>query len=463
MHVWRRLESVLKVDMNRERSLLLNSILYFCGSLGKGVATIVAVFIGSFFISPSDMGVYDLVVSTIALLQPIIIFQINDGIYRWLLDDSIDKLDTIKCGFRIGIRNLIIANMVMLIVLFFLPIQHKILVGILVNINCCYPIFQQITRGLKQHKIFAVSGIINAVLILSGTFFLLKYSRLGIGSFYLAQIVANGFSIIYLIKAEHLPLNLKYSTKNVESLIRKPMQRYSVLLIPNSVNQWIMKALDKYCILAFLTTSANGIYTVAHRFPDVVVMLNNMFYSAWVEQSIVEYSSRDRDEYFSKIYNNYVKFLISGILVILPVTKYFAKILLGQEYQSACHYVPFLYIAVIFSGMSSFIGTGYLGTKKTEGIMWTSLAGAMINTLINIVFMPRFGLQIAGISSVCAYFATWFIRIVQTKKFFTLSIDWAVFLLLIIFGFGFCVIIKIKKHFFLFLIDTGGIFIFIVV
>lgn len=446
--------------MNRERSLLVNSILYFLGSLGKGIASVIVVFIGSFYIDPSDMGIYDLVVSTIALLQPIIIFQINDGIYRWLLDDSIDSFDTIRCGYRIVIRNLIIANVVMLIVLPFLPIRHKVLVDLLVNVNCLYPVFQQIIRGLKQHRIFAVSGIINAILMLSAAFILLKYSDMGIGGIYLAQIIANSVSIVYLIVMGHLPLHFDDATKDIEDIIRKPMQRYSVLLIPNSVNQWIMKALDKYCILAVLTTSANGIYTVAHRFPEVVSMLDNMFYNAWVEQSIVEYDSGDRDRYFSKIYNGYTRFITSAILVILPMTKYLIKILIGQEYQSAYKYVPFLYIAVVFSGMSRFIGTGYLGTRKTEGIMWTSLAGALINTLINVALMPKLGLQIAGISSVCAYFVMWVFRIVQTRKFFTLSIEWGSFLPLILTAFSFAVIIQMDNFLCDIIMEAAAVLIF---
>lgn len=57
----------------REKKLLINSFLYFWGSLGKGVASIVVVFMASFYVSPSDMGIYDLVISTITLLQPICI------------------------------------------------------------------------------------------------------------------------------------------------------------------------------------------------------------------------------------------------------------------------------------------------------------------------------------------------------------------------------------------------------
>ena len=104
----------------------------------------------------------------------------------------------------------------------------------------------------------------------------------------------------------------------------------------------------------------------------------------------------------------------------------------GVEYQEAYRYVPFLYIGVIFLGLSGFIGTGYLGTKHTEGILWTSLAGSLINTVMNIVLMPVFGLQIAGISSVCAYFTMWLVRTWQTRKFFKITLQWALFIPLIL-------------------------------
>ncbi len=428
---------------NREKSLLKNSILYFFGSLGRGIASILVVFIGSFFIDPSEMGIYDLVVSTITLLQPIIIFQINDGIYRWLLDESINKYDTIRCGYRIAARNIIAANIIMFCVYPFLNLNYKILIVILVNVNCIYPIFQQITRGLKNHRVFAVSGIFNAGIVLVFSYFLLVNTNLGIGSFYLSQIIANAFSVVYLGVAQKLPITFWNNIqKDIEKSISIPMQKYSILLVPNSINQWIMKALDKYCILFYLTSYSNGIYTVAHRLPDVLIMLNNMFYSAWVEQSIVEYNSEDRDSYFSKIFNLYSSFLLGIILIILPVTKYVLRVISGEEYGLAYKYVPFLYIAVAFSGMSSFIGTGYLGTKKTEGIMWTSLAGAFTNTIINLVLMKRFGLQIAGISSICAYAVMLTVRIIQTKKFFTIKIDYFRTGILVVTAFMFAVLIQ---------------------
>ena len=212
--------------------------------------------------------------------------------------------------------------------------------------------------------------------------------------------------------------------------IRGPMQRYSLLMIPNYINQWLMKTLDKYFILFYLGAWSNGIYTVAHRFPDMLVMLNSMFYSAWVEQAIVEYGSEDRDAYFSRIYRAYSRLLFSVVLLAIPLTKYAIRIFTGHEYFSAYRYVPFLYIGVVFLGLAGFVGTGYLGTKKTGGLMWTSVAGAGVNILVNAALMPPLGLQAAGISSFCAYGVMWLARIIQTRKFFSIKIYWGEFCML---------------------------------
>lgn len=421
--------------MKREKSLLINSGLYFIGSLGKGAASVIVVFFGSFFLGPSEMGGYDLVISTISLLQPVIIFEINDGIYRWLLEDGVNSWDVIRCGYRIVFRNLAVAAAVMAILLPLLPVRHRLLIGLLTAVNCLYPVFQQITRGLKHHQIFARSGILNSILLLGLSVFLVAFTDLGAGAFYLAQLLAGAATVLYLLFSQKLFCSPWGGDSEAIRRISGPMQRYSLLMIPNYVNQWLMKTLDKYFILFYLGTWSNGIYTVAHRFPDMLVMINSMFYSAWVEQAIVEYGSADRDRYFSKVYLAYSRLLFSIVLLAIPLTRYVLSVFAGAEYFSAYRYVPFLYIGVIFLGLSGFVGTGYLGTKKTGGLMWTSVAGAIVNMVVNALLIPVLGLQAAGISSCCAYGVMWGLRIVQTRKFFRLEIRWKEFLALTAFAF----------------------------
>ena len=255
--------------MKREKSLLINSGLYFIGSLGKGAASVIVVFFGSFFLGPSEMGGYDLVISTISLLQPVIIFEINDGIYRWLLEDGVNSWDVIRCGYRFVLRNLAVAAAVMAVLLPLLPVRHRLLIGLLTAVNCLYPVFQQVTRGLKHHQIFARSGILNSILLLGLSVLLVAFTDLGAGAFYLAQLLAGAATVLYLLFSQKLFCSPWGGDSEAIRRISGSMQRYSLLMIPYYVNQWLMKTLDKYFILFYLGTWSNGIYTVAHRFPDM--------------------------------------------------------------------------------------------------------------------------------------------------------------------------------------------------
>ena len=427
--------------MKREKKLITNSALVFLGGLGKSAAAAVSILVGSFYIHPSDMGIYDLILSTFNLLQPVIIFQIQDGVYRWLLESPEHRNSIVENGFFIAYRNLLIANMLIVPLMMYFQMSNWLMAVVLLNVNCIYPLMQQVTRGLKNHLIFAASGILNALFVSSMSYVCMRYFRMGVKSLYLSQIAANFIAILYLAWKQKIFLLPRCSPRKREYV--RPMLKYSIMLVPNSVNQWIMKALDKYCILLFLSPFENGIYTVAHRFPDVFMTFNGMFYASWVEQSIVEYKSNDRDAYFSKIYNAYVCLFFCAILLAVPATKYLIRFLVGMEYQEAWRYTPLLYLSVAFSGMSSFLATGYLSAKRTEGIMWTSLCGSVVNTLINVLLMPRWGLQIAGFSSVCAYFSMWAVRVWQTRKFFKISIQWPIFCLLLLCAAAFSALVQL--------------------
>lgn len=64
--------------------------------------------------------------------------------------------------------------------------------------------------------------------------------------------------------------------------------------------------------------------------------------------------------------------LIGGILIsIRPLMAVYA----GASYFEAWKIVPMLLIASFFSNLSSFLGTIYLASKRTTGVMKTTIYG----------------------------------------------------------------------------------------
>ena len=61
--------------MSREKELVKKTGIYAVGNLGAKVLSYVMVLVYSYFILPDEMGYYDLIITTVAMIQPLVIFQ----------------------------------------------------------------------------------------------------------------------------------------------------------------------------------------------------------------------------------------------------------------------------------------------------------------------------------------------------------------------------------------------------
>ncbi|WP_172638399.1 lipopolysaccharide biosynthesis protein, partial [Lactiplantibacillus plantarum] len=169
---------------------------------------------------------------------------------------------------------------------------------------------------------------------------------------------------------------------------------------------------------------ANGLYAVATKIPTIINVFYTVFAQAWQISAVEEYEN-DRDgDFFSTIFNANVGLsviLIGGILVVLkPVMSIFV----ASSYFLAWQIVPSLLFASFFSNLSSFLGTIYLATKKTGGIMKTTVYGMIVNILLNCTLVPIFGLQGAGIGAALGFAFIAGVRLIDVRKFVKLNIAW---------------------------------------
>ena len=89
-----RLETVRQpMDDKKSRNkkqLIKGTLIYAIGNLGTKIISFLIVPLYTYFILPADMGDYDIVITTVSLLTPLITMRISDAAYRWMLH-KIDK------------------------------------------------------------------------------------------------------------------------------------------------------------------------------------------------------------------------------------------------------------------------------------------------------------------------------------------------------------------------------------
>lgn len=424
--------------MSKEKQLVKNTIIYAIGNFGSKLLSFLLLPLYTSYLLDGEYGYFDLVVSTVSLLLPVITFQLMDGIYRFILveEDKNKQKDYISNGLFVVLRNTIIATILYVIVSLFIPFENKILIYFYMLTTIIYTLWAQIARGLKSNLDYAIAGIILTFVNLGLNIVLITKFNYKVNGLIISFIVANIAAIIYLeykVKIREY-INFKVRSKG---LISK-LQNFSVPLIPNTISWWFMNVSSRFMITFFISQSANGIYAIASKFASIIIIINSFFSLAWQESAILEYETEDRDDYYTRMFNVYMKIQLTGMIVLLPATKLASTLLLKNDYLAGHKLIPLLYMASIFSAFSVFYGTGYLSANDTKGSFYTTILGAVINVGLNVIFIPLLGLYGAAASALISYLVVWLVRIVQTKKYFKIVIDKKMISLLIGINIAFC-------------------------
>lgn len=424
--------------MSKEKTLVKNTLIYAIGNIGSKLLTFLLIPVYTKYLTEAEVGYFDIVINTALLLLPMITFQISDGIYRFIIktEDEKERKKIISNGYMIVIQNIALFTIIYTIIAVTINLENGILIYLYIISNLLYTMKSQVVRALKKTKEFAVAGFIVTLITLVLNILFIVTFNLKVKGLLIAYIIAFLIGNIYL---EYKGRIFKYiSFKQADINEKKKLKKFSIPLIPNVISWWIMNLSDRYMITFIINNAANGIYAISNKFSSIIIIVNSFFSLAWQESAIVEYDSKDRDEYYSRMFNTYMKIQLAGAIVLIAFTKIGFKFLVDSKFYLGYRAIPILYVASVFSAFSVFYGTGYQSANDTKGSFQTTIIGAVINILVNIFAIPLWGIEGAAISTLISYLVVWLIRVKQTKKYFSikLNIKEIISLLLILLGFS---------------------------
>lgn len=408
--------------MNSYKKLITNSGIFAVANLGSKILSFLLVPYYTYVLSAEEYGTIDMLMTIISLLLPIISLSIFDATLRFTMKSGYSKTEIFSLSFWI----LLVGNFVFLL---FAPIMMKIeyiqpyifIFYMLIILQSINSLLSQFVRGVGEVKIFAYNGVLLTIINLILNIVFLTVFRMGIVGYFISSIIAYLVCNIYLsisVKSwRYLKLNLFDKNLILEML------GYCIPLIPNTLMWWVMNVSDRFMIAAILGVSANGLYAVANKIPTFLTMLHSIFSQAWQLSAIEEGESSDKSLFYTNVFKIFSVLILIATSAILVVVKQIMEQLLAPQYSDSWKYVPFLLLSVVFTSFSSFLGTNYIAMKKTGGILKTSIVGAITNILLNIILIPRVGINGASISTMISFLVVWIVRVYDTREFVKIKLD----------------------------------------
>ncbi|MDM5307520.1 oligosaccharide flippase family protein [Peribacillus frigoritolerans] len=409
--------------MNVYKKLVNNSLVFAVGNLGTKLIVFLLLPLYTSYLTKSEFGLVDLFTTTLSCLIPIFTLSIFDSVLRFAMDKNYDKQAVLINSIVVTLCGFILSILIYPIFINILPFDNLIIYFYLILFfQSTNSTLTQFVRAQGKIRLFAVSGIINAFsLLVCNVIFLMVY-HMGIIGYLISLIFANIITFLFLIIKGKLRYSFKVSKINVK--LTREMLLYSIPLIPNALMWWIMGLSDRYIITYFLGLSATGIYAVANKIPSILNMINSIFFQAWQMSAIEEYDSKDKSKFFSNVFNVFSIVMLVSTSIILVNLKLIIKVFVADNYYEAWEYVPFLLLGVVFSSFSGFLGTNYIAAKKTKGVFKTSVIGAIINIIVNVILIPKIGINGASIGTMVSFGVIWILRVIDTKTFVDISINY---------------------------------------
>jgi len=257
--------------MSKKKELLGNTFIIFIGKMLPQVLAFFMLFLYTNYLSASEYGTVDLIITYVSLLAPIITLQLEMAMFRFLIDvrnKNTEKKKLITNNYICLIIFSLIFSILYLIVMYFIDFKYAVIVLLYIISTIFMSNTLQISRGLGNNKAFAFGSILNAIVLVICNIYFLAFLNLGIDGMIISLFISNTITFIYLLFKLKLYNYISLKTKDKNKV--KELIKYSLPLIPNGISWWIINVSDRTIISVLLGTAANGIYAISNKFPAIL-------------------------------------------------------------------------------------------------------------------------------------------------------------------------------------------------
>lgn len=411
--------------MSREGKLVKNTAIVALGQIGTKFISFFLLPLYTAVLSTEEYGTVDLLNTYVSLLIPIIFLQMDQAIFRFLIDhrkDNDEKTKLISTVFITVILHAILYLIVFSIVGNFINNPYKYFLATNVVTSMFSSMLLQTSRGLGDNVAYSLGSLVSgAGTIVLNIIFIVVF-RWGAYGMLFATMLANILCMIFVFfkLKVYKYLSLMAWNKSILNSIWK----YSIPLVPNALSWWIINASDRTIISQFLGIAANGVYSASNKFSAIIITVFSIFNMTWTESASMYIKDNDSSEYFSNIINVTIKLFTSICLLVIAIMPFsFSFFITGSSFAEAYMQIPILLIATLFNIIVSLLGSIYVALKKSNEIAKTSIYSAIINIVINILLIRHIGLFAASISTLLAYLSMSIYRYIDVQKYVRIKID----------------------------------------
>lgn len=252
---------------------------------------------------------------------------------------------------------------------------------------------------------YAIGGILLSVLLILLVYTEKTYYGRAIG----ATVATVGVALYILFRL------YRTAKPKVNKTYWKYGLKISLPIIPHGLSQLVLAQFDRIMIHRIIGSVEAGYYSFAYNVGTIYQVVANSLDTVWTTWFYERMAGKQYAQ-IRKVANYYAFLLAIGAMGLMLISPEVLLIMGGSKYEAGIACAVPIVLAMFFSAMYHFPAVIEYYYKKTHFIAIGTCAAAVVNIILNAIFIPKFGYVAAAYTTVACYVIYYFVHVFLSAK-----------------------------------------------
>ena len=430
--------------MGKVSFILKNSLWFLCLGIAMRIIPFILIPVYTKYLSPEDYGIVAIcltmtgifsVLNTLGLVEfgsrILIRFHEKKNILSLLLGNIYGLTIIIALSFSIFLSFFSGP----LKIIFFageqLPSDIIVIIPVWISFSLCVSGFLQAYQTIYHRgKDYFFINTGKVFLIHSLKIIILVYLKLGVVGFLAAELISE--VLIAIISLSWLIGLLKPKFNPRKTRVVKMAFLYGIPFIPASIAGWIQQYIDRIMMLRIIDMKEVGLYSFGLGFSSILFFFWQPFRMG-VTPAFVK--RLDNQKKYPNAFREFSEFATGAVILCCIAGLFlslFAKdiifVIANTRFHQAHIVVPLLIVALIFQNIREIFDVPITLKYKTWFYLISTITGAGINVMLNMVLIPTYGMLGAALATLITFVLTLGITIIYAQTLMKIPYDYSAML-----------------------------------
>lgn len=241
-------------------------------------------------------------------------------------------------------------------------------------------------RWRLQPMAYGAGSLIFAVVSIGATIVLVLGAGLGVAGVVLGQLTGAAAGGVFCFSVARDLYRFRFDAARLREMLR-----FSLPLVPSSIGVFVTLYIDRIAIKELMTVADVGLFAIGYRVASMVSLLALAVQMAVTPLVYAQHRDPGTPAALGRVFAAFVGFALLVAVALALFAREIVMVVSTPDFYGGAAVVPLLAPALLLSAMYVFApGLGIAKRSGTQALI--TLAGAALNTVLNFLMIPVWGI-----------------------------------------------------------------------